>query len=530
MQTAPPLVTTTAGTVRGTWRGRSAAFLGIPFAAAPVGPLRFAAPGAPDAWSGIRDATSPGPTPQRRPLSAVTTIPEPSVPGDGTLCVDVFTPSPTRPAGRPGNKEGSGLPVLVWIHGGGFTAGSPASPWYDGASFNRDGVVTVTVSYRLGFDGFGIVPGAPPNRGVLDWIAALEWVQENIAEFGGDPTRVTIAGQSAGGGAVLVLMASPRARGLFHRAIAASPAVPHGDREAAERATDLMAAAAGVPATRAGFATLSEEQVLDLQAEVVRVPERTNGTDPGVRVLKRLADMHATDLGFGPVVDGELLPFPAVDALKRGSAVGVPLLVGTTANEFTSMLEDDAAEVDPLGAEKALRKIGLTGGLARAYAHRFPGKSASWVVGQLVTEVVFRIPAVRTAKFHARRSPGSTWLYDFRWVPPVDAGMRGASHCMDLPFAWDLLTADGVARVLGEAPPTELAADVHGAWVAFVKGDSPGWAAYRAPGRVVRVFDTESRTVEDGYKAERRLGRLLSPFGKIGPRQRVPALAASDEA
>ena len=523
MQTAAPLVRTTAGTVRGSWRDGSAAFRGIPFAAAPVGPLRFAAPASPDPWVDVRDATSPGPTPQRRPFAPVTTIPEPCVPGDDTLNVDVFTPSPTRPAGWPGNGEDRGLPVLVWIHGGGYTAGSPASPWYDGVAFNRDGVVTVTVSYRLGFDGFGLIPGAPPNRAVLDWIAALEWVQENITEFGGDPTRVTIAGQSAGGGAVLTLLACPRARGLFHRAIAMSPAVPRGDRATSEHVTELMAAAAGVPATRAGFATLSEEQILDLQAEVQVVPERAAVADPGVRVLKQLADSNAADRAFGPVVDGELLPFGAVDALRRGTAVGVPLLVGTTANEFTSLLDAHAAEVDALGAERALHKAGLTAGLARAYAHRFPGKPTSWVVGQLVTDLVFRIPAVRTAKFHARRNPDRTWLYDFRWTSPVDGGTRGAFHCSDLPFAWDLLGADGVERVLGDAPPAALAADVHGAWVAFVTGKSPGWAPYRAPGRVVQIFEDESRAVEDGYRAERRLGRVLSPLEKHAERQHAAA-------
>ena len=130
----------------------------------------------------------------------MTLIPEPSVPGESTLNVNVFTPAPATDAA---------LPVLVYIHGGGYFAGSPASPWYDGAAFNRDGVVTVSISYRLGFDGFGWIADAPMNRGVLDWLLALEWVRDNIAAFGGDPARVTIAGQSAGGGAVLTLLGMP---------------------------------------------------------------------------------------------------------------------------------------------------------------------------------------------------------------------------------------------------------------------------------------------------------------------------------
>ena len=179
-------VDTAAGRVRGAWRGEpgapeaSAAFLGIPFAEAPVGELRFAAPVPKAPWEGVRDALEFGATAQRGD-PGVTLIPEPSVPGESTLNVNVFTPRPVDA------EPGAGLPVLVWIHGGGYFAGSPASPWYDGRRFNRDGVVTVSISYRLGFDGFGWIADAPSNRGVRDWLLALEWVRDNIAAFGGDP-------------------------------------------------------------------------------------------------------------------------------------------------------------------------------------------------------------------------------------------------------------------------------------------------------------------------------------------------------
>ena len=225
--TDDPIVTLAAGKVRGAWRGESAAFLGIPFAKAPVGDLRFAAPVRPDAWEGVRDALEFGATAQRGD-PGVTLIPEPSIPGDATLNVNVFTPAPGTPD--------AALPVLVWIHGGGYFAGSPASPWYDGRAFNRDGVVTVSVSYRLGFDGFGHIDGAPSNRGVRDWLAALEWVQENIAAFGGDPSRVTIAGQSAGGGAVLTLLGMPQAQHLFHAVWSLSGATADVDARTRPRA------------------------------------------------------------------------------------------------------------------------------------------------------------------------------------------------------------------------------------------------------------------------------------------------------
>ena len=222
-----PVVRIAQGQVRGFWRdGRSAAFLGLPFAEPPVGPNRFGAPVPAGAWDGVRDATAYGPTAQRRAFGEVTAIPEPSIPGDAILNVNVFTPVPGDSDAR--------LPVFVWIHGGGYKAGSPASPWYDGRAFNRDGVVTVTISYRLGFDGFGWIPDAPHNRGLLDQIEALRWVQRNIAAFGGDPDQVTIGGQSAGGGSVWALLTSPLARGLFGAAISHSGALDVQPAAAAE--------------------------------------------------------------------------------------------------------------------------------------------------------------------------------------------------------------------------------------------------------------------------------------------------------
>ena len=178
-----------------------------------------------------RSAATPG----------ITLIPEPSIPGDATLNVNVFTPVPGRPGRRAARCSSTSTAAAT-------SAGSPASPWYDGRAFNRDGVVTVTVSYRLGFDGFGHIAGAPSNRGVRDWLAALEWVRDNIAAFGGDPARVTIAGQSAGGGAVLTLLGMPAAQHLFHAVWALSGAAR---RRRPERARTLSAKLANLAGRRA---------------------------------------------------------------------------------------------------------------------------------------------------------------------------------------------------------------------------------------------------------------------------------------
>src|SRR5689334_17303181 len=201
-----PEVKTQSGVVRGRDEDGTAVFLGIPFAAPPVGAARFAAPSPPAGWDGVRDTVTDGasaPQPDRQ----FTLIPEPVIPGEDCLNLNVFTPAPG--AAR--------LPVLVWMHGGGFVAGCNASPWYRGHRFARDGVVVVIINYRLRIEGFLAVDGAPANRVLLDWLAALEWVQENVAGFGGDPANVTLAGQSAGAIGTATLLAVPRARGLFRR-------------------------------------------------------------------------------------------------------------------------------------------------------------------------------------------------------------------------------------------------------------------------------------------------------------------------
>ncbi|MET0782437.1 MAG: carboxylesterase family protein [Microbacterium sp.] len=484
-----PIVAIAPGRVRGVWRAGSAAFLGIPFAQPPTGELRFAAPVPPEPWEGVRDAVEYGATAKREKPGEVTLIPEPAVAGDSTLNVNVFTPAPGDPE--------AALPVLVYIHGGGFTEGSPASPWYDGAAFNRDGVVTVTVSYRLGFDGFGHIAGAPSNRGVRDWLAALEWVRENIAAFGGDPARVTIAGQSAGGGAVLTLLGMPAAQGLFHAVWALSPAISDVPGERARTLSAKLANLAGIAPTRDGFAAVSEARLAELQETAASHDSK----DP-------LAPIHALledGLTWGPMVDGDLIPRPTLDSLRAGTGSGIPLVLGATDDEFTMATDGAKNKLRLVPVSLALGKLKLDPARRKTYllansAQRRKGTAA--VLGRYVTDAIFRVGVVRVAE--ARQS-APTWVYRFSWSSPV---IGWACHCLDVPFWFDCLDAERVGAIAGDAPPRALAAALHGSAVSFIRDGEPGWPTWSASPGSTRVFGGDASrpdVVPDGYASVRAL-------------------------
>ena len=472
-----PEITLSSGRVRGRWRvaadgTRSAAFLGIPFAEPPVGALRFGAPVRVARWDGVRDAGAFGATAQRGD-PGITLIPEPSIPGDSTLNVNVFTPDPGSAA----------LPVLVWIHGGGFFSGSPASPWYDGRRFARDGVVTVTISYRLGVDGFGAIAGAPANRGVRDWLAALEWVQENIAAFGGDPARVTIAGQSAGGGAVLTLVGMPAAQHLFQRAWSLSGALGDVTGDRARALTAAIAQEAGVTADRDGFASIDEDRLLALQKQATAV-------DPAA-----VGALLAAGLSLGPEIDGDLLPRSTPDAFAAGVGADKPLVLGTTDDEFTMALSSAARALRWVPKSIVLGRLGLRRDRRRAYLAANADVAAlgtARIAGRYVTDRMFRLKNVELAD---ARTAAPTWMYRFSWP----SGAFGfAEHCLDVPFWFDCLDAEQIEALAGPQPPQRLADALHADAVAFVTGAAPSWARWGAGG-IARQYDVPVVDRPDAY-------------------------------
>ena len=465
-----------SGVLRGTSAAGVRVFRGVPFAAAPVGALRFAAPAPVEPWADVRDATRPAPAcPQ-----PVTAEGEPGAEfaqmfGTGGLPMDedclylnVFAPaSATGAAPRP---------VMVFIHGGAFRIGTGSLPVYDGSLLARRGdVVVVTINYRLGVLGFLNLPEiGPANVGLLDQIAALQWVQDNINSFGGDPDNVTIFGESAGAKSVECLVASPRARGLFHRAIAESTYDPAMDHPAAiEAATRFVTA---LDATDA--ATLRQVPFAELIAEM---------NTQAMSALTSGGGFASALGGWTPVVDGDVLPHHPVAAFANGTAAPVPMIIGTTRDEaglFTAMMPmlaslDAAALPTMLGFV-----LGTTDGtdeLIAAYrASRGADVAASEVFVAALTDQLFRQHSIRLAEAKAGAGD-AVWMYLFEWCSPARDGALGACHGLELPFVFGTLASPLGALAGSGAAAEQLAAAVQDAWVAFATSGDPATPALAWP-------------------------------------------------
>ncbi|MEV5620562.1 carboxylesterase/lipase family protein [Streptomyces bacillaris] len=462
---------TAQGTVRGAVERGVAVFRGIPYAAAPVGARRFRGPEPPEPWEGVREALAFGPTAPKRPYAPPLDrlLPDPEVPGDEWLNLNVWTPS----------TDAAGLPVLVWIHGGSLLHGSSAVPVYDGWAFARDGVVLVSVNYRLGIEGFGLFPDAPANRGLLDQLAALEWVRENIAAFGGDPDRVTVAGESAGAVSVAALLATDRAAGLFRRAVLQSGAPAALAPEAARGTTALIAKRLGVPATAAALAAVEPEALLAAQTGV------TSGGNP-------LTGRNSFQL----VVDGELLDRDPAEALRTGAASGVDLLMGTNTEEYRLWFVPSGLteRIGRLKLRLALLKFGVPNATARIYRANRPDATPGELLGALATDLLLRAPLNRLADARVG-AEGATYVYEFGWPTPVQR--LGACHALELGFVFDTLAHPDTRALTGPDAPQELADAMHRAWVDFATTGDPGWPSWDAR-RPVRFFGAEGTESADG--------------------------------
>ena len=471
------VVATKLGRVRGRTRNGISEFWGIPYAAPPFGPHRFRAPQPARPWDGVRDALVPGHTVPKpsyaAPFDAL--IPDVDLPGEDCLNLNVWTPDPSA----------GGLPVAVWVHGGAFVHGAGSVPVYAGDRFARDGVVCVTLNYRLGVDGFLHLPDAIPNRGLLDQIAALEWVRDNIAAFGGDPSAVTLFGESAGAMSAVCLLSIPRAEGLFRALIAQSGAGHHVLLPGtATRVAGYFGDVLGVPATAESLADIPVERLV--AAQVALSNQAALNPDPA-----RWGEIAANGLVYGPVVDGDVLPAPPIDAIAAGAGAGVGVLAGANTEEFRLFLVPPGliGHVDEAFLAIRSTALGLSPDALATYRVGRPDATPGQLYEAVVTDWFFRIPAIRLLEARADGVPG--YAYEFAWRTPRFDGQLASCHGLELPFVFDTLDRPGWQSLTGPDAPQALADAMHSAWVAFIRDGDPGWAAYEPdgdPGRAVARF------------------------------------------
>jgi len=472
-----PIVTIASGRVRGRSEGGVRRFFGIPYTAAPVGPLRFALPQPHAPWDDVLDAVEPGPNAPQivRPFPGLDIAPligHGWIKGDDFLSLNIWAPDDDAP----------GKPVMVFIHGGAWVLGSKDAAVQDGSAFARSGVVCVSINYRLGIEGFLPIPGVPTNLGLRDQIFALEWVRDTIANFGGDPGNVTVFGESAGAMSIATLVPSPLAKGLFRRAIIQSG---HGAMTRSipvmERLVTKIAALLKVAPTAEGFATVTPEQALVALQTV---------SNPKARIDLRDEAGREPTFGlsrFTPVHGDDVVPLPPHEALRQGRGAEVDVLIGTNRDEMNLYFVTTGvrAKLNRLLAWIALGRVQPKAWtVLKAYgAGRI---AAGHAFTAALTDLVFRWPARRFAEEHR----GRTHLYDFSWASPI---VDGASHGIELPFVFDTLaTTTGPQGLTGTDAPQALAESVHALWVGFARDGTLPWPA----------FDSDSRQVYDPATTE----------------------------
>ncbi|RKE60566.1 carboxylesterase/lipase family protein [Microbacterium sp. AG238] len=446
------------GVVRGTHANGIDRYLGIPYAKPPVGERRFRVAEPVDPWDGERDATRFGATAPQTPypgaLGELLTVP--TIEGDDILTVNVWAPA-----------EAENAPVVLWLHGGALERGAAAQTMYDGTTFARDGIVFVSANYRLGVEGFSVLDGAPLNLGLRDAAAALRWVSDEVGAFGGDPARITLMGESAGGALVAALVSEPSSRALVAGAIIQSGPLEAAEPDRARRASDAVARELGIPTTRDAFAAAPIADLLSARSRASAGSSPLRGAP-----------------GFVLALDDESLPEAPEIALRSAD---LPILIGTNTDEYRLWLTPEAvSQIGRLQAWVARRAMGVPERAARAVARAFPGASPGEVLGQLLTDRTLRAPATRIAR--ARTAP--TFVYEFSWRSPI----RGldAAHALEIGFAFDRLGDPEALLLAGPDAPADLARDMHAAWVAFIQGGDPGWPRF-STSRMTRIWDAASR-------------------------------------
>jgi para-nitrobenzyl esterase len=496
----PAMVETGLGRLEGFEKDGVRVFRGVPYAKPPVGALRFRAPEPIEPWSGVRDATRYGLAAHQPPLMLA------ALPGfdigaqsEDCLYLNVYAPA--------GASAASPKPVMVWIHGGAFVIGAGSQSIYDATKLAQRGdVVVVTINYRLGVFGFldlGQPDLATPNCGLHDQIAALHWVRDHIAMFGGDPGNVTIFGESAGGMSVGTLLGCPSAQGLFHKAVpqSGSTQAVH-DHESAASVTAAILSGLGLEGPHV-------QKLREIPAEqLVQVQQAVS--------MRLMLAGGSQLLPFQPVVDGRLLPRHPLDEVKAGIARDVRVLVGTTRDEWKlfGFMDPQVRQLDAEKiAERLSQRLPHADGAAIAAGYRATRPESDWASIWLAIETdrIFRIPAIRTAEAQRAHQDG-VFSYLFTWESPGFGGLLGACHAIEIPFLFGCLDLPGAENFVGKGPDAERLVDrTMDAWLSFAKSGDPShaalgtWPRYDTEKRSTMELGAQCGVVDDPAGAERAL-------------------------
>jgi len=487
------IVETTNGNIRGYSRRGVIKFKGIPYAAPPVGELRFKPPAPVETWSEVRNTTKYSPVSIQPPSNLEDMFDEPLPQSEyNCLTLNIWTQ----------NLKDEKCPVMFWIHGGGFVTGNGAS--LDGSRLVlRGDVVVVSINYRLGYLGFLYMPdmlGTTANAGILDMVAALKWVRDNISKFGGDPNNVTIFGESAGGMAVSSILATPSAKGLFHRAI------PHSG--AANKFS--YSAASGIKVYENLMQKLGVEKgdldaLLKLPAEDFIVPQ-VNATQLSVGVVR-----------VGPVVDNNVLPEHPLEAISKGFAKDIDVFIGSNLDE-NKLFAMWTPRAQNLKEERLYTSVNTLMQFTKQNeskskeiieSYRVLRKTPRDIMDAILTDYMFRIPSVRLAEEQSKHQK-NTYMYLFTWKSPMDGGKYGAMHALELPFVFGLLGDKDIGIFPGRNAETQkLSEQMMDAWIAFARTGNPNHKnipklpAYDKGKRATILFDKEVTVEEDPYGNER---------------------------
>lgn len=488
MSMSNTIVESVYGRLQGEYIDGVYSWKGIPYAKPPVGPLRFRAPELPDSWEGIRDATAFSPS-APQPQSDIMNFlgNDLSNMNEDCLYLNVWSP------GADAKKR----PVMVWIHGGAFISGSGSSTWYDGTSFAVQGdVVVVTINYRLGILGFlhlaeigGEEYATSGNCGILDQVAALNWVQDNIAAFGGDPNNVTIFGESAGAMSIGVLLGFPSAQGLFHKAILQSGAAAnvHSSVKATKVASKLLEALQIDPTNLTKLEELPVEQLIQ---------------------ASNLVPM----MSLGPVIDGVSLPKHPEKAIEEGAAKDVSILIGTNKDEYRLF-----TVFDPMWKNADEKRVNaffektfgpLLPVVSKLFSENKPLNQE--LFNKLLTISIFTSPAQKLAELQVNQE-APVWMYRFDWETPVFGGALKATHALEIPFVWNALNKPLTENFTGPSPDRQIIANqMHHAWISFARFGHPNtaelseWPQYDGRNRATMIFNIES-TVMNNPSSEDRM-------------------------